>query len=311
MQVMVIMTSAVNSTTVTCKGRTAILVCHTAILSGRYRRNTAAAMRECFQAKADRIEIDIHSLDGDDYVVFHERRLQAETTGDGSLGRVTPDAIRAVRWLDDPDDRPPLLSEVVEMARDCDTELQLDLKDWRPMPAGRIAALLRTIAPIHDRAIISCGQDWNLRRLREADGSLAFGFDPGHYFDYEEESSPVFLPRAMGAYGYRDAHPLGLGRTEPVEEYLHERMSILRLQVPGAREFFLDHHLILRMLDDGFDAVAWLHDHEIEVTAWTPDYHDDTSLVVLDRLLAAGVDRITTNTTPAWQAAVASTEDNH
>lgn len=297
-------TTATSPTTLTHQGRSAILVCHMAIRSGRYRRNTTAAMRECFEANADRIEIDVHSLDGDDYVIFHERRLETETTGEGTVGRATPDAIRALRWLDDAAERPPLLSEVVAMARGCDTELQLDLKDWRPLSGGRIEPLLSAIAPIHDRVIVSCGQDWNLRRLHAADPALAFGFDPGHYLDFAEEGSPVFLPRAMGAYGYRDAHPLALGRTEPVEEYLHERMSMLVLQVPGAREFFLDHQLIHQMHDDGFDVTAWLHDRNIEVTAWTPDYVGEASLAVMDRLLAAGVDRVTTNTIPAWQAAV-------
>ncbi len=287
-------------------GRSAVLVCHRALLSGRHRHNSTAAIRECFEANADRLEIDVHSLAGDDYAVFHERRLQTETTGEGSIGNVTPEAFRAVRWLDDADSRPPLLSEVVAMARGCDTELQLDLKDWRPLSEDRITPLLRAVAPIHNRVIVSTGQDWNLRRLCDADPALAIGFDPGHYLDYVVEGSEAFLPRGMGAYGYRDDHPIAVGRTESTASYLRERMSILLSQVPTAREFFLDYHMILQMLDDGFDVAAWLHEHAVEVTAWTVDYRSDASLGILERLLGAGVDRITTNTIPEWQAAVAA-----
>lgn len=300
------MTNATSATAITHSGHTAILVCHMATLSGRHRRNSTAAIRECFDANADRIEIDVHSLAGDDYAVFHERRLQTETTGEGSIGNTAPDAFRAVRWLDDAASRPPLLSEVVEMARGCDTELQLDLKDWRLLSRDRITPLLQTIAPIHDRVIVSCGQDWNLRRFHEADPSLAIGFDPGHYLDYVVEGSEELLPRGMGAYGYRDDHPIAVGRTEPTASYLRERMAILALQVPGAREFFLDYNMVLQMLDDGFDVVAWLHDRHIQVTAWTVDYRNDASLRILDRLLAAGVDRITTNTIPQWESATAA-----
>ena len=72
------------------------LVAHMAALSGAYRRNSIAAIRECIDHRVPRIEIDIHSLDGDDYVVTHDRKLEEETTGRGSVGGLTPDAVRAV-----------------------------------------------------------------------------------------------------------------------------------------------------------------------------------------------------------------------
>ena len=92
---------------------------HMAILSGKHRPNSFGAMRECFEAGAERIEIDIHSLDGADYAVYHDRRLEEHTTGSGSIGRATPEEIRNARFRDAPDDRVPLLSEVVALARDC------------------------------------------------------------------------------------------------------------------------------------------------------------------------------------------------
>lgn len=299
-------TEALRATELTIAGRTVTLVCHMAVLSGRQRRNSFAAIEECLAAGAARIELDVHTLDGGDAIIFHERKLEHETTGTGSIGSVTADDVRKTRWLDHASDRPPLLSEVVEMARGRETEVQLDLKDWRPMSDERVRALLDPIAPVHDRVIVSCGQDWNLRRLHEADPSLAIGFDPGHYIDRASEGSPFFLPRTMGAYGYRDDHPLAIGRTQTVTDYLDERLRILRGHVPGVREFFLSYRMVLQMLDDGFNAMRRLHERDIGVTVWTPDYKGAASMRAIERLVEAGVDRITTNTIPAWREAAAA-----
>jgi glycerophosphoryl diester phosphodiesterase len=279
-----------------------LLVCHMAVLSGRHRRNSLAAIRECFDLNVGRIEIDIHSLDGDDYAVYHDRRLEGDTTGSGSIGAATPDAIRALRYTEFPDDRPALLSEVVEMARGCDTEMQLDWKDLRLMSPQRIGALVDAVAPVRERVIVSCPQDWNLRLLRDTPGAPATGFDPGYYLAPER---PGPLPRNAGAYGYRDDHPLALRRGDPAPVYLAARMEALLAQAPGSREFFLDYRLVLQMLDDGFDAAAWLHGRGIGANVWTADYRAPDDAAWLRRLLDAAIDRVTTNTAPAWAAAFA------
>lgn len=286
---------------ITIGGRTSVLTCHMAALSGRFRHNSAAAIRECVHANVARLEIDVHSLAGDDYVVSHERRLERETTGAGSIGVATADDVRAVRFLDDADDGPPLLSNVVAMARDGATELQLDLKDWRPMEHARLQALLDVIAPIKQRVIVTAGEDWNLRLLHDADPTLALGFDPGRYIGHAQEE-PSLLPRAMGAYGYRDDHPLAIGRTVAAPEYLRARFDAFASQCPAAREMFLDHRLFLQMLDDGFNAAEWLHEHSMDVTVWTVD-HGATPDAAVERMVDAGVDRITTNTPLAWAEA--------
>jgi len=295
-------------TNITHNGRAALLVCHMGVLSGRYPRNSTEAIRECFAANVGRIEIDIHSLAGPDYLVFHDYRLDAETTHTGSLGGATPDDVRALRYRDRPESRPPLLSEVVEMARGCDTELQLDWKDLRLVSGERLRALIEVVAPIRDRVIVSAPQDWNLRRLYEADPRLAHGFDPGHYLDHAIEEHPVILPRNMGAYGYRDDYPTALSRAEAVDDYLRMRMEMLALQAPGAREFFVSFRLVLQMLDDGFNVAGWLHARGIGANAWTPDHHGPESVHWIERLIDAGIDRITTNTAPAWADAFASRE---
>ncbi|MDE3095870.1 MAG: hypothetical protein KGK07_07705 [Chloroflexota bacterium] len=282
------------------------LVAHMGVLSGAHRPNTIAAIRECFEQGVGRIEIDVHSLDGGDFIVTHARRLEHETTGRGPVGRATPDDVRAARFLHDAGDRPPLLSEVAAMAAGCETELQLDLKDWRPPAPERIEALLRAVGPVHERVIVSSGQDWNLRRLLAAAPSLAVGFDPGLYLDVLPPGEPAFLPRTEGAYGYRDDHPLALGRTLEPAAYLRERMEALATQVPASREWFLRYGLVLRMRDDGFDAVAWLRNRGIDANVWTLDYDGEAAMRAFERLAAAGVARVTTNTTPAWTRALSA-----
>lgn len=294
-----------TSTTITIDGRSAELVCHMGVLSGAHQHNSFEAIRECFEAGAGRIEIDVHSLAGHDYVVYHDRRLESQTTGSGSAGGATPDTVRALRFKDHPDSGPPLLSEVVELARRFDTEMQLDWKDLRLMSQERLRALIDTVAPVRDRVIVSAPQDWNLRRLHAADADFPIGFDPGHYLDYAIEGQAVFLPRSLGAYGYRDDHPMALARAEATADYLAARMEMLLLQAPGSREFFVNFRLVLQMLDDGFNAAEWLNARGIGANVWTADYRGAESLSWIERLVAAGVDRITTNTAPAWIEAFA------
>ncbi len=282
------------------------LVCHMAVLSGELPRNSIAAIRECCEAGVERIEIDIHSLAGADYIVSHDRRLEDHTTGTGALGQATPDDVRASRFRTRPDDRPALLSEVVAMARDSGTEIQLDLKDWRPMSEERARALDELIAPIRERVIVSSGQDWNLLRLRRFAPEMAIGFDPGFYFAHPTEDPNAAMPRARGAYGYLDDHPLAFGRTGETAEYLRERFELLLLQAPGSREYFLSYRLALMMLDDGFNAAEFLHECGIDANVWTPDYDGADSATALARLIDAGFDRVTTNTPRAWEQAFAN-----
>ncbi|MBI2724570.1 MAG: hypothetical protein HYX50_05855 [Chloroflexi bacterium] len=274
-----------------------------ATLSGAHPRNSLAAVRECFDANVDRIEIDIHSLAGADYAVFHDRRLDPVTRGSGSIGAATPEDVRAATFRRPEGDRPALLSEVVELARACDTQMQLDWKDVRLLSRERLQTLIDVVAPVRERVMVSNGQDWNLRRLHAADPEFPFGFDPGHYLDHAVEGATIVLPRAMGAYGYRDDHPMALGRGEAVGDYLEERMTMLLAQAPGSREFFLSYRLVLQMLDDGFNPVTWLHERGLLANVWTADWAGAESAHRLRRLVEAGVDRITTNTAPAWMKA--------
>jgi glycerophosphoryl diester phosphodiesterase len=58
-------------------------------------------------------------------------------------------------------------------------------------------------------------------------------------------------------------------------------------------------------LADGFDWIAFLHGRGAQVAAWTLDPDQPHQLHLARTLVAAGVDRITTNDAPAMAAALA------
>jgi glycerophosphoryl diester phosphodiesterase len=281
------------------------LVPHMAVYSGDHAPNSLAAIRECASADVQRIEIDVHSLADGDFIVSHDRRLEDSTTGEGALGRVTASDVRTARFRDRPDDRPALLSEVIRIARESRLEVQLDLKDWRPLSDERVRVLDDLVAPMRERVIVSSGQEWNLLRLRAVAPEIAVGFDPGFYLAHATADGGTPLPRNRGAYGYLDDHPLAFGRAEETETYLARRFEALILQAPGSREFFLSYQLALMMLGDGFNAASFLHSRGIDANVWTLDYAGPDSVVVLARLRDDGFDRVTTNTAPAWERAMA------
>jgi hypothetical protein len=120
-----------------------------------------------------------------------------------------------------------------------------------------------------------------------------------------KDDGEAVLPRANGAYGYLDDHPLALGRATETAAYLCQRFELLALQAPGSREYFISHRLASAMLDDGFNAAQFLHERRIDANVWTPDYRGMGSVAGLKALLDAGFDRVTTNTATAWLGAFA------
>jgi glycerophosphoryl diester phosphodiesterase len=252
-------------------------------------------MEECLRASATRIEIDVHSMADGEYLVCHANRLEEATTSRGAVGRLTRHEALELRRNDDAGSRPPLLSEVIALAQHYEAELQLDLKDWRPLTPHRIDALVALVAPLGERVLVSSGQDWNLRAIARRAPRLRLGFDPNHYFaSGDPRETP--LPTRLGAHGYRDDHPLAIGRAQPLADYLRERIDVMAAQCPFAAEWFINYRLLLQAEADGVPMAELLHERGVAVNAWTLDYDGEASLGKLRRLAATGIDRITTNT---------------
>ena len=101
----------------------------------------------------------------------------------------------------------------------------------------------------------------------------------------------------MGAYGYRDAHPLAKRRLTTTAEYLRDRFGGIMRLVPGPSEAHLRLAMFERMLDDGIaDAAEIFHALGIKVDVWTLDADTPRWRERFARLVDAGVDIVTTNT---------------
>src|SRR5206468_8736189 len=80
------------------------------------------------------------------------------------------------------------------------------------------------------------------------DASVPVSLNPHCYIDTEDDPE-ARLP--MGAYGYRDAHPLARGRFSATRDYLRDRLGGIMRLVPGVTEAHVRLAMFERMLDDG------------------------------------------------------------
>lgn len=281
-----------------------LLIHHAATLAGCYPPGSLSGLAACLAAGATLVEIDIAPLADGDFALLHDGRLEGATDGQGPVAAATADQVRGLRlrWRGALTDEPVgTLRQAVELvaAHSALAELQLDLKPHAPLTEGVLSDLLRIIRPIRRRVRVSSVADWALRRLRVLDAGLALGFDPLLYLDVERNPEPGeadlrIPPYRAGAYGYLDDHPLAFDRWGSPRQYLEARLEGLASQV-SAGVWYLRATLIARMLADGFDPIAWLHLHGIQVAAWTLNPDQPHHVALARRLVALGVDRITTD----------------
>jgi len=276
------------------RGRIIELKVHRCLWSGDYSENSPLAIEECGRENVLRTEIDVQLLRDGEFVVFHDDRFDRVTDARGLVRETSAaDATRA-RFKDG--SHPLLFAEAVALiaARDYPRRIEIDLKDLAPYAWPQAEALVRSVQPIKARAHFSCPADWNLRRLLGLDGTLEVSLNPHSYIDTEDEPG-LRLP--MGAYGYRDAHPLAKRRLTTTAEYLRDRFGGIMRLVPGASEAHLRLAMFERMLDDGIaDAAEIFHALGIKVDVWTLDADTPRWRERFARLVDAGVDIVTTNT---------------
>ena len=255
---------------------------HRATWSGRYPQNSLDGLRECYSERVARVEIDFRWFE-DELVVAHDEQRGGA--------------------------RPPLLRDALEVVRAAlpgPTILMLDAKDEAPWSPGIVERIARLIEPVRARIFVGTPADWNLRRLRAADPAVALTFDPMYYLERKGSDAPV--PGVVGAYGYRDAHPLAFRRTVPTADYLRERLEALLAQVAGITELHVRLSLFEQMLDDGVDVAAVVHGAGALLDVWTLDAGTPRWRERLMRALTAGADIVTSNTPRALSEAVASFE---
>ena len=277
---------------------------HRCLWSGRFTENSPLAIAECASERVLRTEIDVRALRDGEFVVLHDDRFDRVTDMSGLVRDAT--AVEATRARFKDGSHPLLFSEAIELiaAHEYPRRIELDLKDLAPYTRPQAEAIARAVQPLKERGHFSCPADWNLRRLLAVDPTLLVSFNPHCYIDTEIDDD-VRLP--SGAYGYRDAHPLARQRVSSTAEYLRDRFGGIMRLVPGVLEAHLRVGMFERILDDGVADVADIfHSLGVKLDVWTLDADTPRWRERLARIVAAGVDIVTTNTARELAAAASA-----
>lgn len=222
-------------------------------------------------------EVDLVATADGHLVCLHDLTLDAETTGSGPVAAADRHAIERLQQRapdGTPMTEPPLfLDEVVSAVRrhGCrsDGRVQLDLKvppqQLGPAVLDRFRSVLADTAP----AFTAGGCDWSaIVSLADAAPGLRRGFDP---LDFHEN------------------HPPGDA------SQFRALAELTRATAPDADIYYLQADLILAGLDLGVNMVELVRSPGAEVDAWTIDADRAELRHVLQRLIDAGCDQITSN----------------
>jgi glycerophosphoryl diester phosphodiesterase len=224
------------------------------------------------------VEVDLVVHGGHGFAVLHDHlSISRETTGEGGAKSHTAAALRALNLRDN--DGAPLADHVMLLEDLCalltrtpphpDALLQLDYKEGQgPLDAETIATFARHVGPLGRNMILSSGEAASVRILTGATPGLHVGYDPCHGEAVERVREtgdfPAFVATAL-------------------EEF------------PDAELTYLDYRLVLGATDAGFDIVGAFHAAGKRVDAYTIKTADAVARPVVERLLAARVDQITTD----------------
>jgi len=236
------------------------------------------------------VEVDLVLHADDGFAVLHDPELSRETTGRGRV-RDTPAAgLRALRLRDNDGnpipDRVMLLEDLAALlAREGahpEALLQLDYKeDAAALTPGAVATFAAALAPVARHFILSSGDAEAVGRLTAAVPGIRIGYDPCHM---------GAIDRLMGGRDYPAFVAAALAAS------------------PRAELVYLDHGLVFFAADDGFDLTAAFHAAGRRVDAYTIQRADAAGLAAARRLLALGVDQITTDDADGVAAALASSD---
>jgi glycerophosphoryl diester phosphodiesterase len=265
---------------------------HRCAWSGRHAPNSLDAVRECHRARVARAEVDLWLLRDADGVIDHDGLI--ELPGRGTV--IAAEVDRGDLLAMPAGERPPMLSELVELVRGERylTLIELDLKDDVPWPPERVEEIVGRVSPIRERVTLAGCEDETLRRLAAADPGISLGFNPAYHLDWLPDDPGEELAGPLRPDGWFDRTG---GRTPG------ERLAAVRALVPTAGELHLRLGAFERLLleTDG-DVVEQLHDDGWAIDVWTLDAEMADWRTRLHAVLAAGVDMITTNTAPILAA---------
>lgn len=217
------------------------------------------------------MEVDIRALADQAWVCLHDEQLDQETDGSGPVAAVDSAAVGKLRVAGGRH-APPLLADVARRVAEAGPTgacLQLDLKQpAEHLSSPVIATLADAIAPIVPVCLLS-GYDWQiLTRVGAAIPGLRLGFDP-----------------------YELAQGFALETAAAFDDFTH---AVLKL-ASGAAAFYLHHRFVSAALAAGVNPIAILQAGGAMVDVWTLDPGTPDIASVLQQVVEAGADQVTTN----------------
>ncbi len=283
-------------------GSRRLFSCHSATLSGRHVPNSLQAVDECVTARVPRLEIDVRFLADDAMLVFHDGRLDHETTGTGKVDTLDRVAAAPLRYRQDERVRLCFLEEVVDRIRGSNTVLQVDLKLMRPITQARARALEAALQPVRSHVLVGSQAHWNLRHLR----GLPLALDPTLEWHSEGGRHGNVVPRVLGLHGLWDDSPLAANPRVATGEYIESRVGDLRGILPAAVEWMVDIPTIEHIASLGVGLGELLGRYGVSLAGWTLRSGEPDMARLLGRLYRAGVRTVITDAPQAAGDAAAT-----
>ena len=284
-----------------------IITAHSARISIQSPPNTMKGIKQCIKGGFYYIEVDIVPVGEDNFLIFHNEKLNSLTNGKGYaafLDKYDRSSLWYVNESKQKTSRVYLLSELIKLMENDKSikELQLDFKTYLSsnLTENLLKNLIRMISPVKNRIRITSCADWIIIRLREIDSTIKLGFDPQFFIDFRKEKTAQYPPYHINKFGYFDDHPIALYNWQTPGEYLHNRAQTLYFSGLAFDIWYIRYLFLKQSFHDGFDWIKYFHEKGIQVCMWTIDINKDTDIQELDRIVRMNPDRINTNTPSEW-----------
>ena len=225
------------------------------------------------------VEVDLVRHADGGFAVLHDFSLDRDTTGSGLVKNTPAATLRQLNLRDaagrPTPHRPMLFEDLCALLASGtllapDGILQLDLKEEDPVALGprEIDTFATAVRPVARHFILSGGSARNVALLSDPVPDLTVGYDPCH----DEAISQLLASRDFAGF-----------------------VADAIAAAPRARMIYLEHQLVLRASEIGFDLVAAYHAAGRKIDAYTLKQATPETAGIAEQLLALKVDQITTD----------------
>lgn len=275
-------------------GAPRVFCCHRAQLTGNHPPNSVAAVKECVDAGAPRLEIDVRFLADDSLLVAHDRVLRGPSGSPEQIDGLDRAGVTALHFQST-GAAPCFLEDVVEAMASSETLLQVDLKLMRPLTPLRAQRLAEAVAPLGERVLVGSQAHWNLPALTAR--GLPLAFDPTlqwHYFP--GRTGEGLSPARLGVHGLWDDATIAHIPAVSFEHYIESRVDDLLGLVEGVREWMVDIRTLLHIASLGVRLGDLLEGRGVAIAAWTlQDEGPEASSAKLSSLFELGATTVITD----------------